>query len=39
MAEFVELWDLLFIVQLVNQDDTILWKWTNDGTHLQDRRT
>jgi hypothetical protein len=24
MAEFVELWDLLFIVQLVNQDDTIL---------------
>ena len=33
MAEFVELWDLVSVVQLVNQDDTIRWKWTNDGTY------
>ena len=33
MAEFVELWDLVSVVQLVDREDTISWGWTPDGCY------
>jgi hypothetical protein len=31
MVEFIELWDLVSVVQLVDREDTISWRWTADG--------
>ena len=33
MAAFVELWDKVQAVQLTNEEDKILWKWTVDGVY------
>nr|TKW07472.1 hypothetical protein SEVIR_7G309500v2 [Setaria viridis] len=33
MAEFVTLWDLVQNVHLSDQEDTIKWKWTADGSY------
>jgi hypothetical protein len=33
MAEFVELWDLVSVIQLVDREDTISQRWTPDGCY------
>ena len=33
MADFVQLWDLVQEVQLHNEPDKIIWRWTNDGVY------
>jgi hypothetical protein len=33
MAEFIYLWLLIQEVQLTQQEDFLVWRWTNDGTY------
>jgi hypothetical protein len=33
MASFVQLWDFVQSVQLTDQPDSIVWRWTADGTY------
>lgn len=33
MVEFVTLWDLVQDVQLNDQEDNIVWKWTGHGSY------
>jgi hypothetical protein len=33
MAEFIYLWPLIQEVQLTQQQDFLVWIWTNDGTY------
>ena len=33
MADFVQLRDLVQEVQLHNEPDKIIWRWTNDGVY------
>jgi hypothetical protein len=33
IAEFLELWEATEHVQLTDQEDKIIWRWTADGTY------